>query len=312
MKSELNSIKQFRGVILLLGVGILLSFACKQATGSFDTSEEKPIIEDLNINVKYAESYDQTVTTFSRIWPDDISAGFEKGKLNEGGELLVDYERTREVLAFDEDGYMSSVSEFLEGDGEMNMPEEAFNDFKDIMPARSNDYDPVVKTVMENGSLDYYSKSGELIFSYPIDKEKYWIDPAVFDSLKAQEAETSQSVKNSLQQLVDEGIQFERIGEFYVGYSKESSIDLRTDGIAKERYVQDLRNGNILVYATIKPNGEYKSVTRSNFSFHKGLAVLSSEERLQFGTINNSWGIVGRTKMVRQNIKVILNDEVLQ
>ncbi|MEP1304927.1 MAG: hypothetical protein ABJK11_03485 [Balneola sp.] len=145
MKSELNSIKQFRGVILLLGVGILLSFACKQATGSFDTSEEKPIIEDLNINVKYAESYDQTVTTFSRIWPDDISAGFEKGKLNEGGELLVDYERTREVLAFDEDGYMSSVSEFLEGDGEMNMPEEAFNDFKDIMPARSNDYDPVVK-----------------------------------------------------------------------------------------------------------------------------------------------------------------------
>jgi hypothetical protein len=311
MKTSLK-IEQFRAVLLLFGAIVMLTAGCKQATGSLDIAEEEPGIQDLNINVKYAESYDQTVTTYSRLWPEGISAGFGKGKLNEGGELLVDYERTREVLAFDEDGYMSSVSEFLEGDGEMNMPEETYNELKATMPARSNDYDPVVKTVMEGGSLDYYSESGELVFSYPVDKEEYWIDPAVFDSLKAHETETSQSVKNNLQKLTDEGIQFERIGEFYAGYSMEASAELKADGISKEKYVRDLRNGNILVYATLNPSGEYISVTRSSFSFHQGLPVLSSEERLQFGIINNSWGIIGRTKMTRQNIKVILNDEVQQ
>ena len=209
---------------LLIGMGILLSFACKQATGSLDISEEEPIIEDLNINVKYAESYDQTVTTFSRIWPEGISAGFGKGKTSSGGELLVDYERTREVLAFDEDGYMSTVSEFLEGDGEMNMPEEAFNDLKDIMPARSNDYDPVVKTVMEGGKTFQYGKSGNLKYQFEYDPEVFRVTQAELDSMEVwanASDDTDQSVQRNLINLSQQNINFERVGDFHVSYQVE-------------------------------------------------------------------------------------------
>lgn len=288
----------------------MLTLACKQATGSLDISEEEPIIEDLNINVKYAESYDQTVTTFSRLWPKGISAGFGKGKLNEGGELLVDYERTREVLAFDEDGYMSSVSEFLEGDGEMNMPEDAFNDLKDIMPARANDYDPVVKTVMEGGKTLQYGKSGELKYQFEYDPETFRITQAELDSMEVWASasnDTEQSVQRNLLNLRQQDISYERIGDFYVSYQVELDDEERKQGLASFHYVDDLRTGLTAQLVVLRTDGRYDSIIRNMYQTVNKIPVLTSEVRYTFGEVNGEWGVVYRQRTTRENINVIRN-----
>lgn len=310
MKIELNSIKQFRVAMLLFGVGILLSFACKQATGSLDISEEEPIIEDLNINVKYAESYDQTVVTYSRLWPEGISAGIGKSKNSSSGELLVDYERTREVLAFDEDGYMSTVSEFLEGDGEMNMPEEAYNELKSTMPARSNDYDPVVKTVMEDGNLYQYGKSGNLKYQSEYDPETFRITQAELDSMEVwanTSGDTENSIQNNLLNLSQQNIKYDRVGDYYVSYQIETRDRERKHGIEAYKYVDDLRTGLTKQLIVLRTDGKYDSVIRSMHQIVNRIPVLVSESRYTFGEVNGEWTVAYKQRTTRENINVTRN-----
>ncbi|MCH2450693.1 MAG: hypothetical protein MK198_11175 [Gracilimonas sp.] len=307
MKTHLKTTKQFRAVTVLLGVCMLLTYGCKQVNNPLESSNEELSIEGLNINVKYAESYDQTEITYSRIWPKGISTGFDKAKSTSGGELMVDYERTHEIIAYDEEGYMSSVSEFLEGDGEMNMPEAVYENLKDQMPARSVDHDPLVRTEMIDGQLNYYSKSGKLMNSYPVNRELYKIDPALLDSLKFGNSDTNESVQSNIQALENAGIVFNRIGDRYIEYEKVASSINRADGIAKEQYVLNLQNGNIILYATYNPSGDLLALNRSNFKEVNGISILNNEEQFTFGEINNSWGIIQRRTITRENIKIVHN-----
>lgn len=309
MKTSLK-IEQFRAVLLLFGAIVMLTAGCKQATGSLDLAEEEPVIQDLNINVKYAESYDQTVTTYSRLWPEGISAGFGKGKLNEGGELLVDYERTREVLAFDEDGYMSSVSEFLEGDGEMNMPEETYNELKATMPARSNDYDPVVKTVMKDGKTFEYGKSGNVKYQYDYDPETFRVSQAELDSMEVwanASKNTEQSVQRNLLNLSQQNIDYKRVGDFHVSYQVELGDEERKYGLASYHYLDDLRTGMTVQLVVLRTDGRYDSIVRNMYQTVNKIPVLASEVRYTFGEVNGEWGVVYRQRTTRENINVIRN-----
>lgn len=310
MKTTENSIgSKLARCILLVGALAIIITSCTKVESPFSVEEsDVKSFEDLNINVKYAESYDQTETTFSRHWPESISAGFSKAT-SDGGELLVDYEKTKHVLAFDEDGYMSMTTEFIEGDGEMNMPESIYNSLKADIPANGSDYDPVVRTELKEGALKYFSKSGELVFEQPLNKDDYWINPEDLDALNndPDSSDTSQSIEGNLKRLEFSGLSFNRFGEHHVGYEREATLEDAELGIAKHQYLMDLRNGNINVYATVKADGNYYSITRSSFANVNGNNVLSSEEYFHFGEINNSWDVITRRKMTRQNIQIIKN-----
>lgn len=294
-------------LVVLFVTSIALTYACKQVNSPFEQdSQQEQTIEGLNINVKYAESYDQTEITYSRLWPQGISAGLNKSQTN-GGELLVDYEKTREIIAYDEEGYMTSITEFLEGDGEMNMPEEAYNELKSTMPAKSANYDPIIRTEFKDGVLIYIAKSGRIIERYPVDKELYKVDPTLFDSLLQNNDNTQQAVKNNLLKIENSGVVYNRVGDRYVEFRRKADAQNARDGISEEQYVLDLQNGNILLYAKINSKGEIISLTRSHFESKNGFPILASEERFTYGKINNAWGIIQRTTMNRENIKIIHN-----
>lgn len=308
MKTHLNSTKRLRTLALLFVTSIVLTYACKQVNSSFEEdSQQAQTIEGLNINVKYAESYDQTEMTFSRLWPKGIAAGLGKQSTT-GGELLVDYERTREVLAFDEEGYMSSISEFLEGDGEMNMPEEAYNKHKATMPARSADHDPVVKTVMQDGTTKSYSKSGKLKYESTYDPEEFRVDPALLDLLETAAADTSdveQSIQNNKEGLTNDGISFNIVDGFYAEYEISSSVEAQENGVPAYQLLQDLRTGDIVSSAVLRADGEYDSITFNRFKVVENTSILVYSEEFTFGNINGKWGVTQRSVMHRQNIKVI-------
>lgn len=310
MKTHLNSTEQ-RWPLLIVVLGcLLLTAGCQQFNSPVENSESELTIEGLNINVKYAESYDQTVTTFSRIWPQGISAGLGKGKASTGGELMVDFERTHEIIAFDEEGYMSSVSEFLEGDGEMNMPEEVYNRLKTTMPARSNDFDPVVRTEMKDGKTLMFGKSGELKFEQEYDPEVFRITQAELDSLEAwyeRSNNTDQSVQKNLLSLNKQGMDYERVGEFHVSYTIEAGNEEQQKGISSYHYTDDLRTGLTAQLVILRTDGKYDSIVRSRYQKVSGIPVLSSSVRYTYGLVNEKWDIAYREKTTRENIKVTRN-----
>lgn len=312
MKTSVNSIVGKPGkATALFGVLAIIIASCTQVESPFSVQEpDVKSFEDLNINVKYAESYDQTTITYSRHWPSSISTGLAKTVSDGEGEIMVDYERVHEIVAFDEDGYMSTSIEFLEGDSEMNMPESIYNSLKGEMPANGSDYDPVIRTELKEGTLRYFSKSGKLVFEQQLNKDDYWINPEDLDALNnngPDSTSTNQSIEGNLKKLELSGISFNRIGEYHVGYEREATQEDIGLGIAKHKYLMDLRNGNINIYASVMPNGNYYSITRSSFATVQGTSILASEEYFHYGEINNSWDVITRRKMTRQNIQIIKN-----
>ena len=92
-----------------------------------------------------------------------------------------------------------------------------------------------------------------------------------------------------------------------MGYEREATREDAELGITKHQYLMDLRNGNINIYASVMPDGKYYSITRSKFTLVNGSSVLASEEYMHFGKINNTWDVITRRKMTRQNIQIIKN-----
>ncbi|MCP9292258.1 hypothetical protein [Gracilimonas sediminicola] len=308
MKTHLNSTKQLRMLVVLFVTSIVLTYACKQVNSPFEeASQQGQTIEGLNINVKYAEVYDQTEITYSRLWPQGISAGLNKSQSN-GGELLVDYEKTREIIAYDEEGYMTSITEFLEGDGEMNMPEEAYNQHKATMPAKSADHDPVVKTEVKDGKVRSYTKSGKLKYESTYDPEEFWVDPASLELLVSATTDTSdveQSIQSNIESLANDGISFSIVDEFYAKYNIKSPVEAQENGLAAYQLLMDLRNGNIIGSAILRSDGEYESVSFNMYKNVGNTQMLAYSEKYDYGVINGKWGITQRTVMHRENIKVI-------
>jgi hypothetical protein len=310
MKTHLNSIKQFQTNAVLAGMCVLLTFGCKQGNNPIDTSKQERIIEGLNINVKYAELYNQTEITYSRIWPEGISTGFQKANASSttGGELLVDYERTKEVVAFDEEGYMSTVSEFLEGDGEMNMPEEAYHKFKDIMPARSNDYDPVVRIEYSKGVERQIGKSGKVKYENAYDEELFKVDPHLLDSLNnLQDEDVESSIRRNLRTLESRGQSFDIFDNHFALFTVNANKEMGKNGIVKLRYVEDLRTGEIVRIDLLNEEGNHDSIMLSKYKKVNGVSVQYSEEIYRFGKINGGWGVTGRTVTNKSNIRIIKN-----
>jgi hypothetical protein len=294
--------------IFCIGILVLLVSCTNQTTSTENEIDVPASVEALNISVKYAEAYDQTTITFSRYWPPSISQGLNK-TADQDGEIMVDYERVKEVVAFDEHGYMASSIEFLEGDQSMNMPEQIYKELKASMPANGIYYDPIVKEEMSNGVIKKYGVSGNLVYEDTYDPEEYKIDPATLDSLQAyfNAQDSTNSINSSLAQLNAEGINYSREGDYIVKYSLFENSGNNTDNGIRYEYLDDLRNGTNLQTSIFNSEGRLEEVWLNTYANIKGYPILSARTELNYAMVNGKWQVAYRTLTTRENIQLINN-----
>lgn len=295
--------------LFLIGTICLITIGCSSENTPFGVNEESSTktIDNLNVNVKYAESYDQQYVVYSRKWPKSVATSLSKKKSG-NGELLVDFEETHEIVGFDEEGYMYSYKEFLEGDGEMNMPQQVYNDLRETIPARQNDYDPIVKIEMKDGVTKSFGKSGRLVSEYAYDPEEFRITPEILDSLASlnnDSTEVENSIRNNINRLEDENVTFAVVENFYAKYDKQASSEAIDKGIGSYKFFEDLRTGNIVQSAVMREDGQVDSITMNRYKNVNGTQVLLSEETFRFGNLDGEWQVIERSEMLRYNIKVI-------
>lgn len=301
---------------MFLGLAAFTFSRCDKGSGTIGTSENNPenTVSPLNINVKYQESYDQKEMTFSNYWPQGTAvsvSGKSEGASTQSaqGELLVDYEYTRETVSFDDEGYMSTTREFLEGDGEMNMPEELYNRIKDEMPAKSADHDPIVRTEMANGVERAITRSGEIAYEQEYPVEDFRIDPEMLDSLRSMHNDTSNvdaAVQRNIKQLNNSGLSFNVRDRFYASYSQPAGPAENSD-IAEYNYVMDLRTGQVIASILKDAQGRKLSSTMRQYQYVNGVYIMANEETHLYGKINGEWDVTTRKIINRDNIEVIFN-----
>ena len=294
--------------MLLAGCMVLLS-SCSNDSSLSSSGEiiDNEVISGLTINVKYAESYDQTQITFSRHWPSTIATDFEKGKVSDNGEIMVDYENANIVVAYDEKGYLTYLKNYIEGDEELNMPESIYNNLRKTMPARDNIRRPMVREEMKDGIVKTFDRDGNVIHELPYDEELYKIpeeELEMYSDWKEQYS-TENSIQSSIQNLDKQGINYEVSDEYFAKYSMVSGEDLSEE--LRFEYVDDLRFGLPVSMVAYKENGNVESVQLSQYSRIKGYPMLTKQVTYQYGEVNGNWEIAYRTVLTRNNIKVTNN-----
>lgn len=311
----MNTHKKIKKTAYLRGFAVMCSFlivitGCTNSDNPFssDSTESSSIsIDDLNINVKYAESYDETRITFSRRWPSSISHSLAK-TVDEGGEIMTDYERISKLVAFDEEGYLYTSTEFLEGDSQMNMPESIYEEVKHKKPAEDINKDPITRIEFSNGQLKHFGRSGKLLSEHSFNPEDYRLDEETLEILSTiimDLSDEDETVSSSIDALNVSGLQYNIKNEFYADVVEPVKNQGQTD-VSKYKYRLDLRIGEKVEEVAYDLQNRLLHYRVSNFITVDGRPMLQRELYYEYGELNNNWEVIARKVTTRTNHKIII------
>jgi hypothetical protein len=273
---------------------------------SSENTKPTVTIDDLNIDVKYAESYDETRVTFSRRWPSSISHGLAK-TVDEGGEIMTDYERISKLIAFDEEGNLYTSTEFLEGDSQMNMPESIYEEVKDKKPAEDINKDPITRIEFSNGQLKHFGRSGKLLSEHSFNPKDYRLDEETLETLSTiimDLSDEDETISSSIDALNVLGLQYNLKNEFYADVVEPVSNQDHND-VSKYKYRLDLRSGERIEEVAYDLQNRPLHYRISNFVTVDGRPMLQRELYYEYGELNNNWEVVARKVTTRTNHSII-------
>ena len=265
-------------------------------------------IAQLAPNVRVQMSYDQKQMSFTPFWPSDVVASKAK-QVSGNTEFMVGYENTHEIVAFDEQGYVYTKSKYLEGNADVHMPQDLYDEVKDNMPAPASDYNPIAGYEVGNGTLTYYAESGEIISQHDMDMERTRLAPDLLQELIESRSETSvdKKIEKNKEALKKLGLNFREVSNTHILLSQQVEADGASSSIAEYQELIDLRIGRPVRTAIKNAEGLYESFTQLSYKVVDGFPVVENTEEVKFGMHDGEWTTLRRTITNRSNIKLRIN-----
>lgn len=239
-------------------------------------------------------SYDERQATFS------ISAPVGLENPDRDSLTMLDYQRLAVEIGFDENGYFHMEKKHLEGNEDIRMPMNVWQETKNIRPAVDPTANPVTNVIFSDGIMQRIGDKG-VVSAVPYDAEQFRIDPKYVDSLFVVDCEPC--VEERKKRMTDKGIIFTMLGDYY------AKIDTYYDNseIGKISEVMDLRNGLTSKIAYYQKDGRFDSFVYSYHQIVNGLHVETNEVMYSFGMVKNNWQAKLVTFTDRSNITVTRN-----
>jgi hypothetical protein len=223
--------------------------------------------------------------------------------------MLIDYDHTREYVAFDRDKNMLLQLDYLEGTRSQGMPDDLYSEVKADMPDRSDDKQ-VVSTRIGNGLLTYvYSDGTES--SESLDASELAISDEVYEYWRSlfenkQDTSVSARIAQNLRDLRQSGISFNQIDGSTVYFELQPDADEQPD-IGRIRQKMDLKTGEIVMSATQFKDGIYESVSYMSYKQVENISVLQNSETYVYGSHEGQWQAVQKHVVNRENISIAIN-----
>ena len=295
----------------LLLASVLVLISCSKPSSVNSDLDLSQNTEDLlNPNISFQISYDQKSMVFTPFWPEDVVAGFKAKSLSEDTEMLIDYDHTREYVAFDQDKNMHLQINYLEGTRSQGMPDDLYSEVKAEMPNRSDDKQ-VVSTRVGQGLITYvYSDGTEISENLDnnliIDDEAYEYWRSLYEN--RQDTSASAKIAQNLEELRQSGISFNQLdgSTVYFELQPDADADEQPD-IGRIRQKMDLTTGDILMSATQFKDGRYESVSYMSYKLVRNISVLQNSETYVFGSHQGEWQAVQKHVINRENISIATN-----
>ncbi|MCF7803674.1 MAG: hypothetical protein K9N46_00045 [Candidatus Marinimicrobia bacterium] len=261
------------------------------------TVERKP-------NIAFEIQYDEETTTYALHWPLHMVSGFAKSA---GSDelLLADYQNIHTTMSIDTAGYVAFSEKNIEGNESVRMPEKPYNAVKDDMPARPNDFDPVVRWDLVDGAMTAFTQSGAVQTSLNIDPEQYRIDPALLDSLGGSFFEDTLDASGRRERLLAgmdrQGVSYKMVGDEDIVISGSIKQDEQS---YSTKTMLNLSTGLMVRSAIFNEKQQPLEVSFYRYQKVQGIPVMKYERTYIFGDYEENWEAIYVADTFRDNIKV--------
>ena len=246
--------------------------------------------------------YEEESATFSFRRPrTKIYAGSLGKAANENSMYMVDYNNIHKHIEFDEDGYMATSTDYIEGSENGPLLSGIESELDQLRPASDPDKKIVTSVELRNGNLIFLDESSEVLRSKQLNQEEFRIDIAVLDSMNFVECDTCMGkVNSSIAELRENQMSFNMVDNFHAKI--ESASD--SQHLSKITRVVDLRTGLVKKTATYDAEGRPRALRNIRHEIVEGFPVESGSLTYRFGSVNNSWQAISMKVVNRTNISV--------
>lgn len=262
-----------------------------------DSIGEETGSNKLKAGAIYQLSYIQT--TFSYSTPSFSNPSKEKRSV---GNTLQRYEKVKETILIDNRGFISIEKDWLDGSAGMNMPSELYARAAAVAPQKDRRKKPVVRSVMSNGTIRFYSSDGNVVETIAYNRKHFKVDPVSFRrNLKSQQSE--QGIKNALQGLEHRQVVFHAASPHFATLTRPV---FRNGQQMEQKEIMDLRLGRIVRSFDILPNGKISQRAVMNYERAAGQPILEQKVTEILGEFIGNWIVKSRTLVNRDQIEVII------
>jgi hypothetical protein len=254
--------------------------------------------------VIYKISYDLVTAEFI----PDVLARANNAKQKGDGFVLDNYERVRQSVTIDDNGNLRIVTEWPDGDADMNMPAEVYHRTAHLMPAPAHDYKPVAKSEMANGFIRYYSAGGEILREYAVDESQFRVESNRIRELLAESRkplDINERISQVLSSLNKHGGVVRRVNHRYAEISATKAIPA---GVIHQKQVVDLTLGVVVRSEERGPGNRLLNREFMNYAKTDNIPVLKNSVIENYGERNGSWGLSSRKIINRDNFELFVNE----
>ncbi|MFQ6606000.1 MAG: hypothetical protein ACE5D8_10705 [Fidelibacterota bacterium] len=265
--------------------------------------------EQLNIPL-FRMEYDQETVTTSTRWPNHIIGRAGRGKTTEGeAEYLVDYANTHTTFTIDDSGYIGIRTDWLEGNADIPMPMDMWNQVKDETNPFHPDHKSKVAFELKDGTYTSYATDGSIIatYPYPADSLKLDTDLISIDSIAyylgyTMSSDSADMKADIMNHLMQEGVNFRLLGDYEILVVKTKHSQEREFLV---KMVVNTKTGRIQRRAMYDTQGNLDQVTLLSYDLISGMPFPVQIITYNIATNHNGErDIIAKTIETRSNISI--------
>jgi|GEM_PF-2709536 len=252
--------------------------------------------------------YEEQSITTSYEWPENLVYTGGLGKaVTEDMEYLVNYSRTHCSYAIDDSGYISFVKEWLEGNADLQMPEEMWEQVEDLTHPIHPSSNPPTRIEFLNGVYNAYGEDGSIIRSSTYDAELLRVNPSTVDldsfTIALTQFNSSSTLSMPISEIMasmsNENNQVVQLGD------QEVMVEQENENQSKVKYVVNSSTGVLSRSAFYNQNEQLELITKYSYSSDSGISIPIQILQFRIGDrMDGARGVLTKTLVTRSNLNV--------
>ncbi|HXF90549.1 MAG TPA: hypothetical protein VNJ29_01310 [Candidatus Nitrosotenuis sp.] len=254
-------------------------------------------------------TFEEKKFTTSTQWPKSTIGGLKKA--HEGEEYLTDFANTKHVIQIDSSGVQNIDVTWIEGNADIRMPMEMWNDVKDKTNPVDPKSNPMIRYTLINGLYTAYGKDGSVIFSttFPVDTIPP-IDTTIIPSGKINSKinlvpvglMSAKPINEIAESYRKKGIKCKVFGDYALLIEKEITTP---KGNVLTKAVINARSGLPERIASYTTKGKLSNVVLLSYKDVNGYYYPATIVEYMMGNLaDGTWGILTKTIQARTNLTI--------